>query len=308
MSFSTRWRLAQRDFGSAAAPSATWRKTTEQGEQSPNWLPSVLVGDADLEPGILKPADSARFFDYRSHPARGRLGAFVSNFWTVTWDLSEPYVAQVLPSPCVNLSITNTEADVTGLVSTRYDRRLTGCGFAVGARFRPACFRPFLKVSVATLTDAHQPIADILGRDTSALAERVAATDDVEVRVALLAEFLAADLPAPDPVAARLAQVVEDIMARPDIIRVVQVAELAGLSVRQLQRLFSSYVGASPKWVIDRRRLQSAASHGAQETDPDWAGVATELGFADQAHLTRAFAAAVGRPPGAFARENGRSN
>ena len=96
-------------------------------------------------------------------------------------------------------------------------------------------------------------------------------------------------------------------MRRPDIVRVAQVAELAGLSVRQLQRLFGDYVGASPKWVIDRRRLQSAAARGAQDgPDPDWSAVATELGFADQAHLTRAFAATVGRPPGAFAREGAR--
>ncbi len=305
MSFPVRWRLTQQDLGSDAAPSATWRMTAAVSGQSPNWLASVLVGDADLEPGILKPGDSARFFDYRSHRVRGQLGAFVSNFWTVTWDLSEPYVAQVLPSPCVNLSVTNTEADVTGLVSVRYDRQLTGRGYAVGARFRPACFRPFLRRPVVTLTDGHRPITEILGRDTSQLAERVAATDDVEDRVGLLAEFLEVDMPAPDPVAARLAQVVEEIMRRPDILRVAQVAELADLSVRQLQRLFSSYVGASPKWVIDRRRLQRAAARGAEEADPDWSAVATELGFADQAHLTRAFAAAVGRPPGAFARESG---
>ena len=265
-----------------------------------------MGADATLEPGILQPRTSARYFDYRSHPSGVRLGAFVSNFWTVTWDLTEPYVAQVLPSPCVNVSVTNTEADVTGLVRKRYDRRLQGRGFVVGARFRPACFRPLYGRPVVELTDTHAPIATVLGRDTAALADRVAATDDVEIRVGLLAAFLIDDLPEPDPVAARLAQVVEETMRRPDIVRVAQVAELAELSARQLQRLFGDYVGASPKWVIDRRRMQQAALHGAEGTDgpgPDWSAVATELGFADQAHLTRAFAATVGRPPGAFARE-----
>ena len=133
----------------------------------------------------------------------------------------------------------------------------------------------------------------------------MAATDDVEIRVGLLAAFLSDELPEPDPVAARLAQVVEETMRRPDIVRVAQVAELADLGARQLQRLFGDYVGASPKWVIDRRRMQSAArgAAGAAGGGLDWSAVATELGFADQAHLTRAFAATVGRPPGAFARE-----
>lgn len=261
-----------------------------------------MESDAELEPGILRPEVSARHFDYRRHPAPPPLRPFVANFWTVTWDLDEPYLAQVLPSPCVNLSVSNTEAHVTGLVRSRYDRRLVGRGYVVGARFRPACFRPFLSDRVDRLTDTSGPIAEVLGRDTSDLAAEVADTDDSTGRVRLLAAFVSADLPAPDPVAARLAQVVEEIMRRPDIVTVGQVAELAGVGARHLQRLFGEYVGASPKWVIGRRRLQAAAVRGAETTDPDWSGVAAELGFADQSHLTRAFAAAVGQPPGAFAR------
>jgi AraC-like DNA-binding protein len=33
----------------------------------------------------------------------------------------------------------------------------------------------------------------------------------------------------------------------------------------------------------------------------DWADLAAELGFADQAHLTRAFTATIGMPPAAYA-------
>jgi AraC-like DNA-binding protein len=260
------------------------------------------MAGADLEPGILRPQSSARHFDYRSHLATGPLGIFVANFWTVTWDLAKPYTAQVLPSPCVNLSITNTEANVTGLVRARYDRHLAGRGYAVGARFRPACFKPFLAGPVSALTDTSRPIVDVLGRDPSALSEQVAATDDVSQRVRLLAAFLAGELPEPDPVAARLAQLVEEIMHRSELVRVAQVAELAGLGMRRLQRLFDTYVGASPKWVLDRRRLQAAAARGAEEAEPNWSVVAAELGFADQAHLTRAFVASVGQPPGAYAR------
>lgn len=256
-----------------------------------------------LEPGILRPRISARHFDYRHHPAPEPLRRFVSNFWTVSWDLTQPYVAQLLPSPCVNLSITNTEADVTGLSPVRYDRRLEGRGYVVGARFRPACFRPFLGHSVAALTGTSRPIVDVLGRDPGALAAAVAGTGDPEERVRLLAGFLLVELPPVDPVAAGLAQLVEEIMRRPDVVRVAQVADLAGIGVRQLQRLFTGYVGASPKWVIDRRRLQSAAARGAGRLRPDWSALAVELGFADQAHLSRAFAAAVGRPPATFARE-----
>jgi transcriptional regulator GlxA family with amidase domain len=94
---------------------------------------------------------------------------------------------------------------------------------------------------------------------------------------------------------------VEVIATRTDITRVAQVAELAQTGVRRLQRLFGEYVGAGPKWVIARCRLQDAAARAAAQRPVDWAGLAAELGFADQAHLTRAFARTVGTPPAAYA-------
>ena len=95
-----------------------------------------------------------------------------------------------------------------------------------------------------------------------------------------------------------MAGLVEAIAADRGTTRVAQVAEQAGLTVRSLQRLFAEYVGAGPKWVIQRCRLQDAAARvAAQDDDLDWAALAAELGFADQAHLTRAFTATIGVPP-----------
>jgi hypothetical protein len=103
------------------------------------------------EAAILLPRMSSRHFDHRRHPLPPSLSDLVENLWTVTWDLpaGESYTAAVLPYPSVNLTVTNTEAGVTGLVRHRYDRHLTGRGFAVGIRFRPACFRPFVRWPVS---------------------------------------------------------------------------------------------------------------------------------------------------------------
>jgi AraC-like DNA-binding protein len=52
-----------------------------------------------------------------------------------------------------------------------------------------------------------------------------------------------------------------------------------------------------PKWVIARFRLLDAAAAAHSGERVDWAVLAAELGYADQAHLTRAFTAVVGTPP-----------
>ena len=85
--------------------------------------------------------------------------------------------------------------------------------------------------------------------------------------------------------------------------RVDDFARAEGLSVRALQRLFSTYVGVSPKWVILRYRIHEALERAGTRTGIDWAALAAELGYADQAHLVRDFTATVGVPPTAYAAE-----
>ena len=258
-----------------------------------------------FEPGILRPEQARRHFDYQRHAPPLELARYVENFWTITWELppGQTYTAQVLPYPSVNLSVTNSECDVTGVCRRRYDRHLVGRGFGVGARFRPGCFRPFVNEPVSRLTDRHRPVAAVLGRPTVALEREVAAEGDVVTRVGLLAAYLLEEPPAPDETSQLMAETVAEIARRVDLTRVGDVAERAGLSVRTLQRLFSEYVGAGPKWVIQRCRLQDAAARAANALPVDWAGLAAELGFADQAHLTRAFTATIGVPPAAYARQ-----
>lgn len=85
--------------------------------------------------------------------------------------------------------------------------------------------------------------------------------------------------------------------------RVADFADAHNMSVRSLQRLFSAYVGVSPKWVILRYRIHEALAHATTHTDPgtDWATLANDLGYADQAHLIRDFTRTVGVPPAAYA-------
>nr|WP_254625240.1 MULTISPECIES: helix-turn-helix transcriptional regulator [unclassified Myxococcus] len=80
-----------------------------------------------------------------------------------------------------------------------------------------------------------------------------------------------------------------------------QVAALAGLEPRNLQRRFSAAVGVSPKWVIQRYRLHEAAEQLARADAPDMASLALQLGYFDQSHFIRDFKALVGRAPGQYA-------
>jgi AraC-like DNA-binding protein len=81
---------------------------------------------------------------------------------------------------------------------------------------------------------------------------------------------------------------------------VSQVCDEFGLSDRALQRLVHRRLGLTPKWLIQRRRLQEAAEH-LRTRSTTFAEVAAELGYADQPHFIRDFSKATSMTPGEFA-------
>ena len=107
--------------------------------------------------------------------------------------------------------------------------------------------------------------------------------------------------PERDPLAEQVADLVSQITADPGLRRVDQLAAASGMTARSLQRLFADYVGVSPKWVMCRARLHEAAERADSGEPVDWASLASDLGYADQAHLTRDFTATIGISPTRYA-------
>ena len=82
-----------------------------------------------------------------------------------------------------------------------------------------------------------------------------------------------------------------------------QLTERWEIGERRLQRLVRSRLGITPKWLLQRHRLQEAAALIGRGMGPDLSHVAYALGYADQAHFTRDFAAVTGMSPGEYMRQ-----
>ena len=74
-------------------------------------------------------------------------------------------------------------------------------------------------------------------------------------------------------------------------------AERAGIGVRSLERLVHDRLGVSPKWLIECRRLQWAATTLFAHPETDLSGLAAELGYADYPHFSRRYAEVLGETP-----------
>ena len=256
--------------------------------------------------GVLHAGAAATKFTLNRHGPPTDLAPFVDFCWVVRWDLRDqpPHEQKILPHPTVNLAFEAAGAAVYGVDRRIFTRRLSGAGKALGVRFRPGGFRPFYARPIFTLNDRVVPAARLFGpaADEACAVVMADSADDAAMTAAAagLLRGFGADA---DPAVEQAAELVKRITEDPGLQRVAQLAEASGLSERKLQRLFSEYVGVSPKWVMRRARLHEAAlrveADGAESVD--WATLAADLGYSDQAHLTRDFTATLGIPPTRYA-------
>jgi AraC-like DNA-binding protein len=237
---------------------------------------------------ILKTAADGEFEIERTAPSAA-LEKHVAWFWTVRWDRRglPPHIQVTLPHPSPQIVLEHDGAWLYGPLLHRFERTLAGRGGAVGARLRPGALRAPLGAPVSSVTDRRVPAAAIAGLDLTG------ARDAATLGAAL--EAVVVDDEKAELAARALALIdAEDGPRRP-----ADLAAALGLSPRSLQRLFAEYVGVGPAWAIRRRRLHEVSARAAEGAD--WARLAAELGYADQAHLVRDFSELVGVPPARYA-------
>jgi AraC-like DNA-binding protein len=261
--------------------------------------------------GVLRPGETAQVAGLRrDHPVAPELQPFVERYWSVRWDLTgrAPFRSEVLSHPSVNVSVeSGTEPRfghelpavlVHGVVTRRFVVDLVGAGRVTAVKFHPGGFSAF--TGARPVRNGVTLLGAELGVAADALLRDVLAEDDDEGRVRVLDAALAPHAPAPPATYLELLDLLEGMAADRGLVRVDQVARVAGMSIRSVQRLFASYVGVSPKAVLARYRLQDAAAAiDAGEVD-DLASLATSLGWFDHAHFSRDFRAVVGMPPSAY--------
>jgi AraC-like DNA-binding protein len=253
--------------------------------------------------GVLHPDLAARRFTLDRYQPSAALAPFVEYHWVLHWDLrgQPPHEQTILPHPNVNLSFEPSGAAIYGVDRRLFTRSLSGQGQVLGVRFRAGGFRPFWGAPVSQLTDRVVPASRLFGPGAERTRQEVMCADG-DASMACAAEgLLLSARPAPDPLALQAGSLVGRVVADPSLRRVDELARASGMTARSLQRLFADYVGVSPKWVMRRARLHEAAARADGGEVVDWAKLAADLGYADQAHLTRDFTATLGVPPTRYA-------
>lgn len=251
-------------------------------------------------------------------PVASPASLVVSHYWWVRWrrEASVPFRPQVLGHPVCHLTVEDAEGGrlhglptpaclVHGIVTRVFAVELPVAGRVAGVAFHPGGLAALLDADVGELTGRIVPAAAVMGSGVRALAQTVLAERDEGARHEAFVAYVEALLQprreaVEDDAGYRTVRAAAELMRAREHLTLTPVAERLGVSGRTLQRLFRRYVGASPLWVLRRYRLQDAAAAIDAGEGADLAALAADLGFADQAHLTRSFTQVIGVPPSVY--------
>lgn len=254
--------------------------------------------------GILNPQLATQKFHIRRYTPAPDLQFFIERYWLISWDLrgQDPHIQETLSYPCVHLVFERGCTAVWGVDTGKFARLLEEQGMVFGVKFRPGAFYPFSRSSVSAITDTSITLKQAFGVESKPLEDAIFSQESDEAMIPLVEDFLRMLLPDEDQNVVLVNQIIDHIVTQPMLNRVDEVVHHFDLSKRSLQRLFRQYVGVSPKWVIQRFRLQDAAAALEQGAKLDLARLAANLGYFDQSHFIKDFKSIVGMTPAEYAK------
>lgn len=249
---------------------------------------------------------------YRERPPVSRLAALVVTTWVQRVPRGEPaYPQRHLPTGGVELRCRVGEVPtLAGALTGPHVELLPPGTTVVGLRLRPGALAAVLGRPVTELTGLVVDAADLWGTAAAAAGERVAAATTDAAAVGALEDLVEAaarrsGVTGPEPLLGEATRRLMPWYAAE--VRAVG-AELF-VSERGFRRHLLAGVGIGPK-ALQRTlrfqgflaRTQAATAAGGDAADDGLARLAVDVGYADQAHLTRECVRLTGLTPRAFLR------
>jgi AraC-like DNA-binding protein len=237
---------------------------------------------------LKKPDESSpEVREYREDPPPRELHPLVVCSWERRVPAGgEPIRRRILPDGCVDLIWRDGAVHVAGPDTAAWVSEVPAGSTVVGLRLRPGVAGSVLGIPAAEVRDEHPAAGDVFpGRwvESTRRIDGVARAEEARRELVRLLLLRLGDADPPDSLVLAAAR----RLGFPGS-RVGDLADALGISERQLRRRFRNSVGYGPK-TLDRilrfHRFADAARSG--RLNGDLARLAADLGYADQAHLTR---------------------
>jgi AraC-like DNA-binding protein len=182
--------------------------------------------------------------------------------------------------------------DEPSLIDRADQRRIVWVAFRVGGSY------PFVPADAAGLRGSLVDLDDLWGRNAGAhLRERLLAARSPAAVLHEVDRVLSECAARPLACDAAVASAAADLHHGATV---AATADRLGWTPRRLGREFAARIGLAPKRFARVRRFQRLVRAAAAAPNPDWARLAAEHGYHDQAHLIHDFRSLAGTTPGGY--------
>jgi AraC-like DNA-binding protein len=175
-----------------------------------------------------------------------------------------------------------------------------GAACCIQVNFTPLGARQFFGLPMSELRDRMIGLDDALGFDGTALREQLGEASGWDARFDIAEDFIAGRLAEANGLSPEIAWAYRTVVASGGRTRIAALAGEIGWSRKHLAAKFTDAIGIGPKTLSRIVRFNRALSLSKRQDD-DWAGIAADCGYADQAHLVREFRQLAGETPTALA-------
>ncbi len=170
----------------------------------------------------------------------------------------------------------------------------------VGVHFRPGGAFPFLRMPAGELRDATVSLETLWGAAAVDLRDRLLEAPTPRARLEVLERVLLKDLARGFDAHDAVGFALRRFMAEPHAATVAGVSDQIGLSPKRFIQVFRDETGFTPKVFCRIRRFQLALDLMDGRKSVEWAKVALDCGYFDQAHFIHDFRAFSGINPTSY--------
>jgi AraC-like DNA-binding protein len=256
---------------------------------------------------------------YRHRVPPPPLDAFVQWIWLYRQDPRPLALERVLPTGAAQLII-NLKEDETRLYDPDRELRcvttagtvLTGVQsryqiidtseqeYVAGVAFKPGGAAAFVRAPAHELTDLDVPLEALWHpRHSTAFRERLLESPGPDAILDAI-ETMLLQMWTRQPLHPAVAFALRVFDRRAETTSIAGVTRTIGMSAKRFIERFKIEVGVTPKRYCRIRRFQQAAAKAHRGRTVDWAEVALDCGYFDQAHFIHDFRSFAGVTPTAY--------
>ncbi len=243
------------------------------------------------------------------------LSKFIKHYWTIENCIpnSREHIQRIVPSGLLELIFyfgdkpvstdknksINENTLIAGQLREFYDIEITGKLSLFSVFFQPHGLSMFLDIPLDELYNQNVPLKFIFKNNVNELEAKLFEANSFTERVMIIEHYFLALLKKNEQEYnfERIKKSIELIKKSKGVIKIGFLASEACFSRKQFERIFSSFIGTSPKQFLKIIRFQNAINEKSKDENINLTTLAYKCGYYDQSHMINDFRKLSGMSP-----------